>query len=62
MANTTVLNEKGSGLCGICRKKFFISDLKMCSSCDKWVCREHTIRYKGLELCARCYSELKNSK
>ncbi len=62
MANTTTLDEKGYGLCCICHRKLFISEIESCFYCDKWVCKEHKVKSQGRTLCAKCYAENKNNK
>lgn len=59
---TTHLDERGYGLCCVCRKKFFISDLYLCDCCDKFVCTTHKKKYKNLNICLSCYTLQKKSK
>lgn len=60
--NTTTLDEHGYGLCGICRKKFFVGQLDSCAYCDKWVCPVHKKKYKGLTVCPKCLLILKGKE
>ena len=53
--NTTTLDQNGYGLCGVCRKKFFVGQLYTCAYCDKWICSAHKKNYKGMTVCTRCY-------
>ncbi|MBS5317665.1 MAG: hypothetical protein KHY44_14910 [Clostridiales bacterium] len=54
MANSHVLDEKGYGMCRCCRRKFFISDLKLCVYCDRWVCKNCATKEKGFEDAYTC--------
>lgn len=60
--NTTTLDQNGYGLCGTCRKKFYIGQLDSCAYCDKWVCPAHKKKHGGLTVCPKCYLILKNKK
>ena len=61
-ASTTQLDEHGYGLCGTCRKKFFISQLDTCDYCDKWICPTHKKKINGLPVCPSCYMFIKKNK
>ena len=52
--NTTELNEKGEGLCCVCRRKFGIEELNLCNGCDRWMCKAHTTRVRGIVVCTKC--------
>ncbi|MBQ8763966.1 MAG: hypothetical protein IJZ07_07665 [Clostridia bacterium] len=53
--NTTTLDQNGYGLCGTCRRKFYIRDLDVCAYCQKWVCNTHKKKLEGLPVCPKCY-------
>ena len=58
--NTTTLNENGDGLCGVCKRKFRITSLELCSCCDKWCCSSHRSKSKritGAYVCSSCKSK-----
>lgn len=54
MANSYNLDEKGYGMCRCCRRKFFISDLKLCVYCDRWVCKNCVTIEQEVEVCKVC--------
>lgn len=54
MANSYHLDEKVYGMCRCCRKKFFISELKLCVYCDRWVCKNCVTMEKEVEVCKVC--------
>lgn len=55
--NTTVMNENGDGLCGVCKRKFSGTALELCMCCDKWCCPSHrkkSKRISGAYICSNC--------
>ena len=52
--NSYDLNESGEALCCICRRKFSLSDLYLCPGCERWVCKNHAKKCRGVLVCERC--------
>ena len=63
--NTRELDEFGYALCGVCHKKFFLSDLEeQCEICGRWFCHNcarPTPSGHGFgKVCKNCYIKIKN--
>lgn len=52
--NSRQLNEDGYAICTVCRKKFFVKDLKLCSYCDCFVCKTCATKKDASIVCKKC--------
>ncbi len=62
--NSRNLDEHGNALCGVCRKKFNLSELEgLCEFCGRWFChncsREVPAGHGHGRICLRYYDKLK---
>lgn len=58
------VSEDGKCRCSVCRKVFELSDVHSCSYCDKWICKYHAKKIRGVEgyVCPKCYNFIKSKK
>lgn len=62
--NSRGLDEHGYALCGVCRKKYFVSDLvEPCEFCGRWFCRNCAKPvppgHGHGKICKNCYIRIK---